>query len=78
MARTIADIEAELVKVRKAIEATYGGAEFEIESGGARRRLKRTDLTKLTDREASLVRELSRMSADGAAGGGVRVGVAVN
>lgn len=74
MARTIAEVEAELAQVRKAIAASYGAQEFEIESGGARRRLRRVPLKELTSREADLVRELTRLGG----GGGVRIGIAVN
>lgn len=64
------DLRAELVKVTEAYNAALSGAEYEIESGGTRRRLKRQSLTALAARKAELEQSIARLS-----GGGVNHGV---
>lgn len=67
---TLDDLQAELAKVNAAYEAALGGAEYEIESGDSRRRLKRQSLDSLVRRKKDLELSIARLS-----GGGVSHGV---
>ena len=69
-------LTAELEAVTKAVNAAYSGAEYEIVSGGTRRRLKRQDLSLLLRRKAEL--ELSITRLGGTTSGGISYGVVVD
>jgi hypothetical protein len=66
---TIAELQAELAEVKTAISAAYGNAEYDIESGNSRRRMKRQSLTVLLSRRSQLELSISRL--EGAGGRGV-------
>lgn len=70
-------LQAELVQVQQAISASYGAAEYTINSGGTQRSLKRQNITALTKREQELQRQISRLQAveAGTGGGAVYYGV---
>lgn len=67
---TIEELSAELAQVQSAISAAYSGTEYEIESGGSRRKLKRQPLPVLLARRSEL--ELSIARLEGSGGRGVR------
>ena len=69
-------LQAELETVQRAVNAAYSGEEYEISSGGSRRRLKRQSLSVLLARKSELELSISRLSppADGS-GKGIRHGV---
>lgn len=58
-------LQAELVEVEKAVSAAYSGAEYEIQDGATKRRLKRADLTVLLKRKAELELSVGRLSGGG-------------
>lgn len=62
---TIEELQAELLQVTAAINAAYSGQEYEIESGGTRRKLKRQPLPVLTKRKAELETSISRLNGTG-------------
>ncbi len=57
----IEKLETELALVEAAITAAYSGAEYEVESGKSRRRLKRQSLDSLLKRKAQLELSISRL-----------------
>lgn len=76
MAIDLASLQTELAAVTKAVNAAYSGAEYEIVSGGTRRRLKRQDLPILLARKNELELSISRL--EGSASRGPSVGVVVD
>lgn len=66
---TLEDLLAELAKVNAAYDAALGGAEYEIESGDSRRKLKRQSLDALLRRKAELERSIARLSGNGVSHG---------
>jgi hypothetical protein len=70
-------LTAELEAVTKAVNAAYSGAEYEIVSGGTRRRLKRQDLSLLLRRKAELELSIGRLGGT-VSGGGISYGVVVD
>lgn len=70
---TLAELQTELVAVNKAVTAAYGGAEYEIQSGGTRRRLKRQDLTMLLARKRELELSIERLGGGGNRGPSIGV-----
>ena len=73
MATELERLETELEQVRAAISAAISGQEYEIETGGTRRRLKRQSLKDLQARESMLLTSIARL--DGSGSRGVRHGV---
>lgn len=76
MAIDLASLQTELAAVTKAVNAAYSGAEYEIVSGGTRRRLKRQELSVLLARKNELELAISRL--DGTGSRGASVGVVVD
>lgn len=66
---TLEDLQSELDKVNAAYEAALSGAEYEIESGDSRRKLKRQSLDSLLRRKAELERSIDRLSGNGVSHG---------
>lgn len=61
-------LEAELAQVEAAIAAAYSGAEYDIQTGTTRRRLKRQSLDILLRRKGELELAIERLSGNGARG----------
>ena len=70
-------LTAELESVTKAVNAAYSGSEYEIVSGGTRRRLKRQDLSLLLRRKSELELSITRLGGT-ISGGGIRHGIVVD
>lgn len=70
---TIEELQAELAQVSAAINAAYSGQEYEIESGGSRRRLKRQPLAVLTKRKSELEASIARLNGTGGVSYGMPV-----
>jgi hypothetical protein len=73
MAVDLASLQTELAAVTKAVNAAYSGAEYEIVSGGTKRRLKRQELPVLLARKNELELAISRLEGSGARGPSVGV-----
>lgn len=71
--RTLEELQAELTQVRAAISAAYSGQEYEIQTGGIQRRLKRQSLDALIKREQELERIIERASGRSAVSFGMPV-----
>lgn len=65
MTDTLEDLQIELTQVKAAISAAYSGAEYEIESGGSRRKLKRQSLELLLERKSELEMLISVAQGNG-------------
>ena len=61
-------LQAELETVTRAVNKAYSGAEYEISSGGTRRRLRRQELTVLLNRKTELELSISRLTGSGSRG----------
>ena len=61
---TLEELTAELQQVKDAVKAAYGGAEYEIQDGNTKRRLKRQDLSVLLKRKAELELSISRLDPE--------------
>lgn len=58
---TLDELKTELTQVNAAYQAALNGEEYEILSGGTRRRLKRQSLDSLLKRKAELELSIARM-----------------
>jgi hypothetical protein len=70
---TLEELQAELSAVNAAVNAAYGSAEYEVQDGATRRKLRRQDLSVLLARKSALEMSISRLD-----GGGVGYGMAVD
>lgn len=68
MPTQLESLQTELETVTRAVNAAYSGSEYEITSGGTRRRLKRQDLPVLLARKAELELSIARLDANGSRG----------
>lgn len=68
MAETTETLQAELDRVTAAINAAYTGAEYEVQDGETRRKLKRQPLPLLLQRKAELELAISRLDGTGSRG----------
>ena len=59
---TVAEIEAQIVKVDAAIDAALTGQEYSLDTGHGRQSVKRVPLAELRKMRADLERRLSRAS----------------
>lgn len=60
MAQTLESLQAELARVEQALNAAYTGAEYEVQDGEMRRRLKRQSLDVLIRRKSELELAIAR------------------
>lgn len=65
----LTDLQDELTQVKAAVTAAYTGAEYEIQDGQTRRRLKRQDLSVLLKRKAELETSIARLDPEAGGGG---------
>lgn len=66
---TLTALQDELTQVQAAVTAAYGGAEYEVQDGNTKRRLKRQDLSVLLKRKAELETAIARLDPDAAGRG---------
>jgi hypothetical protein len=74
---TLEQLQDELASVQKAVNAAYGAAEYEVQDGNTRRRLKRQDLSVLLKRKAELETSIARLDPQ-ASGRGTSFGMPVD
>lgn len=74
---TLQDLQTELAQVNAAVTASYGSAEYEVQDGNTRRRLKRQDLSVLLKRRAELETSIARLDPQ-ASGRGTSFGMPVD
>lgn len=72
---TLEQLQAELTQVNESVSAAYGSAEYEVQDGATRRKLRRQDLSLLLKRKAELELSISRMDGTGR---GVSFGMVVD
>ena len=65
----LTDLQDELAKVQAAVNAAYTGAEYEIQDGQTRRRVKRQDLSVLLKRKTELETSIARLDPEASSRG---------